>query len=39
VKGFKEGMKDAGDSASGTTPSQDKLGQTIDVKPEEKSKV
>lgn len=39
VKGFKEGMKDAGDSASATPPSPDKLGQTFDVKPEDKSKV
>ena len=40
VKGFKEGMKDgAASGADAKAAEPGKVGQTIDVKPEEKSKV
>jgi sec-independent protein translocase protein TatA len=42
VKGFKEGMKEGAANASAdavATAEPGKVGQTIDVKPEEKSKV
>ncbi|MBL8382446.1 MAG: Sec-independent protein translocase subunit TatA [Burkholderiales bacterium] len=42
VKGFKEGMKEgaaAGTEKSASEAEPGKVGQTIDVKPEEKSRV
>jgi sec-independent protein translocase protein TatA len=38
VKGFKDGMKE-GATDAGTAKDAAKVGQTIDVKPEEKQKV
>jgi sec-independent protein translocase protein TatA len=40
VKGFKEGMKDGAAAAGDANAAEPaKVGQTIDVKPEEKAKV
>jgi sec-independent protein translocase protein TatA len=39
VKGFKDGMKEGTDKGAGSAEGAAKVGQTIDVKAEEKQKV